>query len=535
MFRRGAKGDKDEKTARREMRRNDHYHRSADDQLLWEYMITTGEVIVKDRDTEKMSHLDDREAREPSGSMAKAVSRRDFLRIAGIAGATVGVGAGLGGLVAACGGEAETTTTTTAGATTTTAGATTTVSAELPVRPIKIGVTAPKTGVYAPFAEPIEYIVQRVTEVTAGGVTTGDGRNHAIEFVVRDTQSDSNRAAQVAGDMINNDKVDMILSSGSPDNVNPVADQCEALGTPSLSGYNPWQPFIFGRGGSMEQPFKWTYLHAMGIGEFVNADAYVMGLLETNKVVALLFANTTDGQAWADENTGYPAALKAEGYTVVMPSLYPPGVEDFTAQIAEFKKEGCEICVGTPSPAELSNFWKQAIQQGFNPKILCAGLAALFPAVIESIGPSITNCVGSINWHPTWPYKSSLSGETNQEFADAWEKSSGREWTQVLGIYQIFEWAIDVLKRTTDVDDKEAILTAIQGTKMETVQGPLDFTAALDPTPGKLHPHANVVVTPVTSGQWVKGQKWPFEQVQVGNRNWPDLPNTATLQPMLYS
>ena len=35
----------------------------------------------------------------------KSVSRRDFLKIAGVAGAAVGLGAGLGGLVAACGGD----------------------------------------------------------------------------------------------------------------------------------------------------------------------------------------------------------------------------------------------------------------------------------------------------------------------------------------------------------------------------------------------------------------------------------------------
>ncbi len=50
----------------------------------------------------------------------KSVSRRDFLKIAGVAGATVGLGAGLGGLVAACGGTEETSTTATAQATTTT-------------------------------------------------------------------------------------------------------------------------------------------------------------------------------------------------------------------------------------------------------------------------------------------------------------------------------------------------------------------------------------------------------------------------------
>ncbi|HLA80060.1 MAG TPA: twin-arginine translocation signal domain-containing protein, partial [Thermoleophilia bacterium] len=53
-------------------------------------------------------------------ALTKNLSRREFLKIAGIAGASVGVAGGLGTLIAACGGEEETTTT--AGATTTTAG-----------------------------------------------------------------------------------------------------------------------------------------------------------------------------------------------------------------------------------------------------------------------------------------------------------------------------------------------------------------------------------------------------------------------------
>ncbi|MBC7293377.1 MAG: hypothetical protein H5T84_04565, partial [Thermoleophilia bacterium] len=40
----------------------------------------------------------------------RTVSRREFLKIASLAGATVGLGAGLGGLLAACGGGETTTT-----------------------------------------------------------------------------------------------------------------------------------------------------------------------------------------------------------------------------------------------------------------------------------------------------------------------------------------------------------------------------------------------------------------------------------------
>ncbi len=82
------------------------------------------------------------------------VSRRQFLKVAGLAGATVGAAAGLGGLLAACGEEAETTTTagatttTTAGATTTTtAAATTTVSTAAETgREVKLGFVTPTTG-----------------------------------------------------------------------------------------------------------------------------------------------------------------------------------------------------------------------------------------------------------------------------------------------------------------------------------------------------------------------------------------------------
>ena len=75
------------------------------------------------------------------------ISRRQFLKVAGIAGAAIGMGAGLGGLLAACGKEVETTTT--AGAATT-AGASTTVSvattAATTVAPTTTTAAGPKQG-----------------------------------------------------------------------------------------------------------------------------------------------------------------------------------------------------------------------------------------------------------------------------------------------------------------------------------------------------------------------------------------------------
>ena len=76
----------------------------------------------------KDEELNGQESKDLNLLQGKCVSRREFLKVAGIAGATVGMGAGLGGIVAACGG---TTTTTTAASTATTAAGTATTAASV--------------------------------------------------------------------------------------------------------------------------------------------------------------------------------------------------------------------------------------------------------------------------------------------------------------------------------------------------------------------------------------------------------------------
>ena len=108
----------------------------------------------------------------------KCVSRRDFLKITGVAGATIGLGAGLGGLVAACGGTEGTSTTATAQATTTStvaststsiAESTTTVSAGPEAgRDIILGLVSPSTGPLALFAKADDWWVDFAHEGRPG-------------------------------------------------------------------------------------------------------------------------------------------------------------------------------------------------------------------------------------------------------------------------------------------------------------------------------------------------------------------------------
>jgi branched-chain amino acid transport system substrate-binding protein len=469
-----------------------------------------------------------------------SVSRREFLKLAGIAGATVGLGAGLGGLVAACGGTEETTTTTGAATTTTGAATTTSVAGSSTTvgapegRPIKIGVVSPLTGSLASFAKPDQWIVDTVAASVKDGVVCGDGKLHKFEFKIVDGQSRADRSSQVAADLILNDKVDMVLASSNPDTVNPVADQCEANGVPFLANFVPYEAFFFGRKGTPAKPFKWTYMSHYGYKASSQLRADTWRQIPTNTKVGVILPNDTSGRAFASETNGIPFYMKDLGYTLINPGFHETNAEDFTQQIFQFKKDGCEILTGAQQPPTFTNFWKQSLQQGYQPKIVTMSLALLFHETAKALGDIVQGLSAEVVWHPTFPYKSSLSGQTCQELADQYSKDTGKGWTEPIGQYGKFEWAIDVCKRVTDFEDKETFIPAIQGTKLQTINGLIDFTAPVKL--GTSHPVLNVNLIHIASGQWVKtaGGPWPYDIELVAATD-PSIPIARPIVPITYA
>ena len=493
---------------------------------------------MQDKDSELPTESD-------SGGVlsGKPVSRRDFLKIAGIGGATVAMGAGLGGLVAACGGTTTTTTAaTTAPTTATTAGSTTTAVASSSTtvtaaptagRDIKLGLVSPKTGNFATFAIADDWYVARAKDALKAGIVTGDGKQRQIQIIVADSQSDSNRAAQVAGDLINNSSVDMLLASGTPDTANPVADQGEAGGTPTLLSFAPWQA-CFIRNGKL-QTFKWAYGNMLGSEETIASftDAFDTSGVATNKKVGMLFQNDADYQGWMDPSAA-PLVFKQKGYTLVVPDPYSVPAEDFTKQISQFKNAGCEIICGTNDPPWFSNFTKQALQQGFQPKFISSGKALIFPQAVVTYPNNGLGMIGEAAWHPSWKIKDTLSDLDSQGLADDYEAKTGQQWTAAIGCYAKLEWAIDVYKRATNPEDKSSVVTAILATNNTFQQGKIDFTSPVDAN--SFHPIANNYKSNIGAQQWIKGTgKWPVEPVVVSNAAAPGTTVQAKALPMTYS
>ena len=142
----------------------------------------------------------------------------------------------------------------------------------------------------------------------------------------------------------------------------------------------PWEAWYFGRGAKPGQPspFKWTYHFGFGGGEFYKTYVSQWNLIPTNKKVGVLYPNDADGNA-IRENLA-PALAKA-GFTIVDPGPYEDGTTDYSAQIAKFKAEKCEIFNTFPIPPDFAAFWRQAAQQGYTKMVKIAQIAktGLFP------------------------------------------------------------------------------------------------------------------------------------------------------------
>ena len=395
-------------------------------------------------------------------------------------------------------------------------------------RTVKIGMVSPQTGPIAAFGEADNWVVGEVRKVLAPGITVA-GENHKVEILYRDSQSDPNRASEVAAQLINNDRVDIMVASSTGDTVIPVADQCEINGVPCITADDPWEDFFFGRKGNPAKGFAWTYHFFWGFGQFGNLFADMWKTLPTNNVVGVMFTNDPDGMAANNDKTGLPPLFRSKGYDVHDLGLYPPLSDDFTAQITQLKAIKAEICCGIYNPPQFVTFWTQCAQQGYQPKIVTPPKALLFPSAVEALGSRGAGMTTEVWWSPHHPFKSGLTGQTAQQFCDAYTAATGKQWTQPIGFkHACLEVAVDVLKRAKKLD-ASSIRDAVAATAYHSLVGPLTWKG------GPTNPVKNVCTTPLVGGQWERGTRFKYDLHIVYNKTAPEIPLDGKFHAITYS
>jgi branched-chain amino acid transport system substrate-binding protein len=384
---------------------------------------------------------------------------------------------------------------------------------------VKLGYVSPQTGPLAAFGEADTFVVTNFLE-------TAKQLGLDYEVVVKDSQSNPNRAAEVAKELIVDDEVNLVLVSSTPETTNPVSTTCEAEEMPCISTVAPWQPWFIGQQGNPGDPASWkpfnyAYHFFWGLEDIIAVFTGMWSQIETNKKVGGLFPNDGDGNAWGDKVVGFPPVLEKLGYALTDTGRYQNLTDDFSAQINAFKQAESEILTGVMIPPDLTTFWNQAKQQGLKPKIASIGKALLFPQTVDTLGDGGHNLSTEVWWTPSHPFKSSLTGQTAQEVADAFREATGGPWTQPIGFaHALFELAVDVMGRAEDIGDGASVAKAIGETKLNTLVGPIAWNN------DKLPPFAqkNVAKTPLVGGQWRLKSGGGYDLVVVENGLAPNVP-----------
>src|SRR5207244_7171211 len=176
------------------------------------------------------------------------------------------------------------------------------------------------TGPLAGFGEPDPYVLRLARAPLAKGLTIG-GKKSGVTILDRDTQSDPARSGQLAKSLITGNKIDLMLTTSTPETVNPVADACEAAGVPCISTTMPWEAWYFGRGAKPGQPspFKYTYHFCFGVAQFNDAYTHLWPQVSTNKVVGVMWPNDADGNAIRG---ALGPLLQQAGYTTIASRAY---------------------------------------------------------------------------------------------------------------------------------------------------------------------------------------------------------------------
>ncbi len=355
---------------------------------------------------------------------------------------------------------------------------------------ILIGTSAPLTGMFGGFGEGCTWGAQAaVDDINAqGGIYIEEyDRKIPVKYIVLDNESDPQKAASLAEDLILREKVHMLYSVDSPNTIHiPIAEVAEEYGIPHIIGGGPLEPWL---GQRNETETKWSYTWFPGFGiatpppegdprygkpGYTIRDSWFAVLDafgdQTNKIAGVFATDEPDGIGWYGL---FPGLLEEWGATVIGADeklgFYPVGTTDHTATCTEWKDNNVEILWGNVPGPEFATLWRQCTQLGFNPKIVMVGRAPLFFVDVQAWGGDLPQGVGTeIWWDPE--YKGpGIGGTTAKSLAERWAEDTGQPLSRGIGHgYAPMQVLFDAVERAGSLDG-DAINAAMAETNLETI------------------------------------------------------------------
>ncbi len=329
---------------------------------------------------------------------------------------------------------------------------------------IRFGLAISKTGQNTPGAQGTvtpNYRLWIGELQAAGGITIKKtGKKVPIELIEYDDRSQSEEVVRLTERMINEDKVDFILSPwGTAFNL-AVAPLLSKAGYPHLA-------VTF----TVEDLPKFTKRWSNLFGFTALPSSYAEGLVEVlssmrsrgsiGNNIAMVGVSDQFGLEFAGAGR---KAFKNAGFNLVMDKMYPFGTQDLAGIITEAARANPDAFVAFSYPPDTMGLTEQARALKFNPKVFYAGVATAFPGYRQRFGKNVEGIFGPGGWNATSP--------ESQSFLERFKKANnGQEpdrWASplVYASLQILQQAIE-----RHGLDRKAVIKEIAFGKFDTILG----------------------------------------------------------------
>lgn len=370
-----------------------------------------------------------------------AVSRRAFLKRAGLVTGSVVVGLSAADLLAACGAPG--------------ASDTTTSSTGLPAQ-IKIGMNTELTGKGATIGQLAQKAAQLATDEING--KGGIGGKAKIQLLVQDAASSDQGAVTAFRKSIDQDQVDVFLGPVKSTQVLAMIDQINEAKIPTIVGGT--NPTLTHRG------VKWLF--RLRPDDSIAAPAMVKYLTEDLKLSKIGVLHDSDAFGTAGGEL-VVKALQAKNLQAVSNQSYTTGDKSYTAQLTNLKNANPDAVIfyGTNSPDD-AQILQQIKQLGLNFTVM--GSPSYAQTITRDLAKEAQDGI-----YVTVDYVPDVT-DVAKKFFDAYKSKNGQEPDDLSA------WAYDAIyvfkKAIEDAGsaDKEKVRDAIAKIKnLQRVVGTITF------------------------------------------------------------
>ncbi|MDR1572048.1 MAG: ABC transporter substrate-binding protein [Clostridiales Family XIII bacterium] len=373
---------------------------------------------------------------------------------------------------------------------------------------ILIGFAAPMTGPLSIFMGPTPWVeelcLDAINNVNGGIYIDEAGGKLPIRVVYADTESDSNKAMEVATKLVTENKVDILVGAWTPVGTNPISAVGERYEVPVFTFGAPEESWLEGG------PYNWAtgmqFNYDMLCTDVIN----MWDKLDTNKKVGFVLDTDVDGTTGREV---YTRLLAGTDYEIFDPGAYTIGTTDFTGLISKLKDADCDIITADMITPDFTVFWKQCHQYGYVPKVCTINKGMHYEADVENLDSDGGNGITfSSLWDKNFPFSSPLLGLSCNEIADKWESENEGFYPYSIGYdVAMYDILYDALSRAQTLD-KAAVRQAILDTDIDTVFGNLTFN------------DNQCARVPAIGTQWLPGEKFAFEKKVVASETFPAIP-----------